>query len=65
MNPRVERLQQVILEKLKQQGGELDMSSLYYEFHITERTLVKKALICLKADRYINIDFGLVTQNFL
>jgi hypothetical protein len=63
MNARLERLQQVILEKLAQQGGELDASSLHYEFHQNDRVLVKKALLSLKANNDITIDFGMVTRN--
>jgi len=62
MNSRLERLQKTVLNKLAQQGGELDVSCLYFELDRNDRVLLKKALHCLEVDNCVNVNFGQVTQ---
>ncbi|NJR19288.1 MAG: hypothetical protein HC785_28805 [Calothrix sp. CSU_2_0] len=65
MSSRLEKLQKTVLDKLAQQGGELDVSCLYFELDRNDRVLLKKALHCLQVDNCVNVDFGQVTQKFL
>jgi hypothetical protein len=64
MNSRLEILQKRVLDKLAQQGGELDVSCLYLELDRNDRVLLKKALHCLEVDNCVNVNFGQVTQKF-
>ncbi|NJL65040.1 MAG: hypothetical protein HC903_28655 [Methylacidiphilales bacterium] len=48
MSSRLEKLQKTVLDKLAQQGGELDVSCLYFELDRNDRVLLKKLYIAYK-----------------